>query len=503
MIRSTGVGFSFFAFVVFATALVSRAAEVADISAPEGCSATHHTLVLDGKSIGYEATAGTLTIRDDQDKAIASMFYVAYVADHGNGELHRPITFFNNGGPGSATIWLHLGSFGPMRIRTNAPDITPSPFQFGPNDESLLDKTDMVFLDAIGTGYSRTLGDATGRQFWSVDSDVDTFVRGISRYLTIDGRWNSPKFLFGESYGTTRSAALVYALQRRGIEFNGVVLLSSTLNYTVRTPGLDLIDVGYVPSFAAAAWYHNKLSPRPADLAAYLREVRRWSAGPYAAALAKGTDITPEETDAIARQMSAYIGVSVDFVKKCRLRVSYNRFCKELLRDEHLTIGRFDGRFKGIDADDAGEAFDHDPSETSVSGPFVAALHAYLEQDLGYHTDLAYRHPVQEILDTWDYHHKAPGSAKAQTQPDVAVDLAAAMRENPTLKVFSLNGLFDLGTPFFETEFDFKHMDIAPPILGNLRYGYYPAGHMIYLSDEARKLARADLQRFYDDAAPQ
>ncbi|MBV9748700.1 MAG: peptidase S10, partial [Acetobacteraceae bacterium] len=266
----------------------------------ETASVSHGSVTVNGRAIAYTATAGTVTIRDDEGKPTASMFYVAYTADGARHNPNRPVTFFYNGGPGSSSMWLHLGSLAPVRVFTDAPNPSRNaPFNLGPNPDSLIDKSDLVFVDAIGTGYSRPLGDAKGTQFWGVDQDADAFARGIQRYLSINDRWNSPKFLFGESYGTTRSGALAYQLQDRGVQLNGVVLLSSILNYGIRTPGFDNLYVTYLPSYAATAWYHNRLQNKPADLEAFLREVRGYARGPYLAALAKGQDITPQELDAV------------------------------------------------------------------------------------------------------------------------------------------------------------------------------------------------------------
>jgi carboxypeptidase C (cathepsin A) len=477
------------------------------VTAPvrEIASVTHHSITIDGAAVPYEATAGTLTLRDDDGKPSASMFYVAYTAENGKGNPKRPITFFYNGGPGSASPWLHLGSFGPMVIQTDSPNATHNPpFTLSPNNDSLLDRTDMVFLDAIGAGYSRPLGDAKGEKFWGVDQDVDAFARAITRYITVNHRWNSPKFLFGESYGTTRSAALVFALQRQGVQFNGVSLLSSILNYGIRNAGFDRIYIGYLPSYAAAAWYHNKLAKKPADLPAFLQEVRAWAAGPYLTALEKGSDLSPQESDAIARQLSAYTGLSVQFLQENHLRVSLSRFRKELLRDQHRTLGRYDARFTGIDADDGGDTPEFDASSTGITGAYIGALHHYLETDLQFRSDLRYWPSGPEINVKWDWHHKPPtatpgGTGQAQTQPAVVLDLSAAMRENPHLQVFSLNGWYDMATPFFETEFDLKHMGLEPALMKNIRFAYYPAGHMVYLNRDALKQMKADVAKFYDD----
>jgi carboxypeptidase C (cathepsin A) len=476
---------------------------VATAPVKEAKAVTHHTITVDGKPIAYDATAGTLTLRDYQGKPMASMFYAAYVVDSGPGDHRRPVTFFYNGGPGSATLWLHLGSFGPVRIVTDAPESTPGPpFRLETNEDTLLGKSDLVFLDAIGTGYSRSLGDTKEDKFWGVDPDIDAFARAITRYVTLNDRWNSPKFLFGESYGTPRTAGLVYALQNQGMQFNGVTLLSSILNYGSMDRGFDRRFVSYLPTFAAAAWYHGKINPKPADLPAFLREVRAYAAGPYLLALDKGQNLPDDEAEAVAQRVSAYTGLSVAFLKQNHLRVGPGRFRKELLRDEHRTVGRYDSRFLSIDEDDAGETPEIDPSSYYTNGPFVAAFHDYVATQLNYHTDLDYRLHAADAIRKWDWHHKAPGDDDPEHDIDMALDLAAALRDNPHLQVLSLNGWYDMATPFFQTEYDLGHMLLDPTLRDHVHLAYYPSGHMVYLNHEAMKLMRADVARFYDLAAP-
>ncbi len=477
-------------------------ADIATAPIHEQSQNTHHVWTAGGHAIPYTATAGTLTIRDDEGKPIASMFYVAYVADHGKGDTRRPVTFFYNGGPGSSTLWLHMGSLGPVRIHTDSPQATRSaPFDLEPNEYSLIDKSDLIFLDAIGTGFSRPLGDTKTSDFWGVDQDLDAFTRGIARYVTANDRWNSPKFLFGESYGTTRSAGLSYMLQDHGVQLNGVTLLSSILNYGIRQPGYDQTYIAYLPSFAATAWYHNRLQNRPADLPAFLAEVRAWAQGPYSAALAKGQDLSVAERDTIARQLSTYTGLSPQFLVNANLRVDLNRFRAELLRDQGQILGRYDSRFTGYNPDAGSEAAEYDPSDTGITGTFVAAFQSYLSSELDYHSELTYRPTNYNRALVWDWKHKAPGSNYPQNNPDVAVDLGAAMRENPHLKVESLNGWYDMATPFFGTEYDLKHMELPPSLQSNLRFSYYPSGHMVYLNPEALRSLKTDVARFYDDAA--
>ena len=476
-------------------------ADIATAPIHEISRSTHHVWSAGAAAIPYTATAGTLTIRDDEGKPIASMFYVAYTADRSE-KTRRPVTFFYNGGPGSSTLWLHMGSLGPVRIHTDSPQATHNaPFDLAPNADSLIDKTDLVFLDAIGTGFSRPLGETKIEAFWGVDQDLDAFSRGIARYITLNDRWNSPKFLFGESYGTTRSAGLAYMLQDRGIQLNGVTLLSSVLNYGRQQPGYDHGYVTYLPSYAATAWYHNRLANRPADLPAYLAQVRAWARGPYEAALAKGDDISPQEKADVARQLSIYTGLPVQFLLNANLRVDLDRFRAEILRDQGQIVGRYDSRFTGFNPDAGSDRTEYDPSDTGITGAFVAAFQSYLADQLDFHTDMTYRPTNYNRELHWDFKHKAPGSNYPQNAVDVAIDLGAAMRENPHLKLESLNGWYDLATPFFNTEYDIAHMELPPQIKANIRFSYYPSGHMVYLNPEALRQLKADVARFYDDAA--
>jgi len=459
-------------------------------------------VTVDGRRLGYTATAGTLTVRDTEGKPTASMFYVAYTLDGVKPGTKRPITFFYNGGPGSPSFWLHMGSFAPVRLRTTNPEfVKPAPFDFGPNPDTLLDKTDIVFLDTMGAGYSRSLGDTKPSAFYGVDEDADVFAKAIIRYATKYGRWNSPKFLLGESYGTLRSGALAYQLQDRGMALNGVVLLSSIMNYGYRQPGLDQVYINYLPSYAATAWYHNRIANRPADVATIVAQARDFANGPYAAAMAKGQTITPAERDAVARRMSELTGLSVDFIKRANLRVDLARFQKELLRDRRETIGRFDSRYTGIDADAAGERPESDASSDAISGAFIGTFMDYLTHTLGYKTEMPYRLSARDADGwTWNWKHDAPGRGGEQNNPNTAVDLGAAMRTNPYLKVLSLNGWYDMATPFFGTEFDLNHMMLEPAQQGNLSFRYYPAGHMTYLNPEALRQMKRDLARWYDEA---
>ncbi len=466
----------------------------------EQSSVTGHTLALNGQTIHYTATAGNLLLRDDKDKPNGSMFYVAYTKD-GTDATSRPITFLYNGGPGSSTLWLHMGSFGPMRIETASPEATPpAPYHLVPNQYSLLDKSDLVFVDAMGTGFSRPVDKGTLKDFLGVDPDVRAFNLFITRYLTVNQRWNSPKFLIGESYGTTRSAALAYSLQQSGISLNGVVLISSILNYGDGAAGTDTEYIGYLPSFAAIAWYHDKLANKPADLQAFLEQVRAYARGPYAEALWQGENLSPTEEDQVAQKLSQLTGISAKYWKQANLRVSASNFRKELMRGDRRTLGRYDARFEGIDMNAIGAAPSYDPSDTGITGAFVAAFQNYLTGDLKFKSDETYKATAYGPDFKWSWKHKAPDSHGQQHMPDVALDLGAAMRENPHMQLFSANGYFDLATPFFKTEFDISHMELDPSLRKNIQFHYYPSGHMIYLNVDALKQLKGDLSQFYAGA---
>lgn len=469
-------------------------APIREVSVP-----SRHSATIGGRAVAYTATAGTVTIRDDDGKPTASMFYVAYTT----GAPNRPVTFLYNGGPGSSTLWLHMGSVAPVRVRTDSPAATAGPpFALANNPESLLDTSDLVFVDAIGAGFSRPLGDTKLQALWGTDADIDAFARGIERWLTINDRWNAPKFIFGESYGTLRSGGLAYRLAQDGVQLNGVVLLSSIMNYGRRSPGLDQDLINYLPSYAATAAYHHRI-PAPADLPAFLAQARTFARGPLAQALAQGQDLPDAERTAIAQQMASFTGLSAKFILDSDLRVDLGRFRKELLRDQRRTLGRYDSRFTGIDVDAIGESPEYDASDTGITGAFVSSFHHYLARDLGFSTAMTYRPTYYSPTLKWDFSHRAPGSrggGATQALADTALDLSAAMRENPHLLVYSLNGLYDMATPFFGTEYDLAHLQIDRSLRPNLRFAYYPSGHMVYLDTAALHTLKADLARFYADA---
>jgi carboxypeptidase C (cathepsin A) len=467
---------------------------------PETTSVTKHDLTVGGQVIHYTATAGNLLIRDDQDRPNASLFYTAYTQDGADAKT-RPVTFFYNGGPGAATIWLHMGSFGPVRVVTRSPEASgPAPYAWVQNEYSLLDKSDLVFIDAPLCGFSRIVGKGTVKDFAGTDQDIQAFRRFIERYITANQRWGSPKFLFGESYGTTRSAGLIAALQNDGVPFNGVVLLSSILNYSIRNPGYDNESIGYLPSFAAIGYYYKKVKTTE-TLANWIQQAREFARGPYAQALAQGDRLPQAEFDSIATRIAAFTGVKVDYVREAKLRIAASRFRKELLRDDERTLGRYDARFMGWDPDAAGEGPGFDPSDTGISGVFVGAFHDYIQRELKYMSQEPYYTSGPGVSQAWEFKHRVEGPGRGeQSSPDTAVDLADAIRKNPRLRVFSANGYFDLATPFFATEYDLNHMSLPAKLVQNVEFGYYPAGHMVYLNVDALKQMKADMAKFYAES---
>jgi carboxypeptidase C (cathepsin A) len=470
-------------------------------AAAPAAASIRQRLTLGGKPIAYTATAATIDLKDAKNETAARMFYVAYTAD-GADPKQRPVTFLFNGGPGSASLWLHMGSFGPMRVETpDAQPAPPPPYRLIENSESLLDRTDLVFVDAVGTGFSRIVGKGDPKDFYGTDQDVAAFGQFIERWVSANNRWNSPKFLIGESYGTTRGAALLLYLEQKGMAFNGAVFVSSYLNAWDDLNGPpfsnDRAYQLYLPTLAATAWHYKKVDPRLAALAVFLDDVRKFSLGDYGLALAKGANLDAATKAKIAARLHAYTGLPEAYILNANLRIDPSRFQKELLRGERRTVGRLDGRYQGIDHDAAGEKPEYDPSGTAIASAYTAALNAHVRGTIGYKTDDLYKPTnYEEVGKDWDDRHRTDfGRAP---MPDVAEDLRAAMTINPSLRLFAANGYYDFATPFFETEYTIAHMGLDPSLEKNIAYGYYPSGHMMYLHEPSLKQMKADLARFYD-----
>lgn len=467
---------------------------------------TRHVAHVAGQTIQYTARAGTISLHDAKEQLSARMFFVAYTKD-GADPNRRPVTFFYNGGPGSSTIWLHMTSFSPVRIATaNAAVTKGPPFTLGANSYSLIDKSDLVFVDAPNTGYSRVIGAGQPKDFMGVDQDGRAFSQFIQRYISTFGRWNSPKFLFGESYGTTRDCVLVNMLQTAGVQMNGVVLLSSVLNFGLGGGGGfggpavatgDWSYVFYLPTEAATAWYHKKANAHGKSLDAFLKDVESFALGRYFHALAQGSDLSRAEYDGIVRQLHDDLGLSEDYVRASNLRIPYPRFEKELFRDQATIMGRYDSRFMTYDLDNAADRSAWDPSDVAISGAIVGAFNNYIRGTLHYNSDLRYRPTAYggELGAPWDMHH-----AGNDPPANVAPDLAEAIAQNPHLRVFSANGRYDFATPYFATVYTLTHLGIPPALQKNIRFGFYESGHMVHLNPATIGTFKNDLARWYDDA---
>lgn len=462
-------------------------------------SVTQHRVTVDGETIRYTATAGTLFLRDDDGEPEASIFYVAYTRDGVDDAAERPVTFTFNGGPGSSSVWLHLGAFGPRRVTfPDASQPEPPSYEIVDNAHSLLDETDLVFIDPVSTGYSRALGEAESKQFLGVEEDVEAVYEFIRRWSTRNGRWNSPRFLAGESYGTTRAAALVNHAQDQGMFFNGVVLVSSILNFqTARfETGNDLPYMLFLPTYAATAWYHDALPERPDDLRAFLDEARQFALTTYGPALLKGDDLDGDERERVVAGLHRFTGLSRAFIEQSNLRVGIFRFTKELLRDDRRTVGRLDSRFRGIDSDAAGERFEHDPSYTAILGPYTAALNDYVREELEFEEERNYEILSGEVNRKWNWDVKGRSG-----YINVAEDLREAMSTNTHLRVLIANGYYDLATPFFATEYTVDHLGLEPALRDHVKLTYYPAGHMMYIHPPSLEKLKKDLAGFIRNAS--
>src|ERR1700689_3893927 len=469
------------------------------------------TVTIGGQALSYQAIAGTLIVhpkdwddvpqdpKSDRDSpaaategtdaknpnAEASMFYVAYFKSGGG---QRPITFLYNGGPGSATVWLHLGAFGPRHIVTATDAHTPAaPYSLVNNGSSLLDVSDLVFIDAPGTGFSRIAGKNKEKAFYGLDPDAHAFAEFISQFLSKYGRWNSPKFLFGESYGTPRSAVLINELESdRSIDFNGVILLSQILSFDLSpdrptsNPGIDTPYETVLPTYAATAWYHHKLSGDHPDLPALLAEVEQFAMGDYARALAAGSDLPAAERTAIAQRLHDYTGLPIEYILKADLRIDGGEFRQTLQSAEEMTTGRFDTRFSGPDIDPLSQRANYDPQSSALSSAYVSAFNDYSRKELHWTPDEAFK-PSIGTFRTWNFSHAQPG----QTPPipsgmpaNVLPDLANAMKINPTLKVQLTAGYFDLATPFYQGVYEMHHLPMPAKLQSNIEYQFYDSGHM-------------------------
>jgi carboxypeptidase C (cathepsin A) len=473
---------------------------------------TKHSLTIEGIEIRYTVTCGTMVLKEEAEKKgekegesegerpRASIFFVAYTRDGMDDPSKRPLTFSFNGGPGSSSVWLHLGLLGPHRVLLDDEGFAfPPPYKLVNNYYSLLDQTDLVFIDPVSTGFSRAVPGEKPKQFHGFKKDIESVGDFIRLYTTRYQRWNSPKFIIGESYGTTRAAGLSGYLQdRHGMYLNGIMLISSILNFQTADfhPGNDLPYILFLPTYCATAWFHQRLNEDlEKDLNSTLREVEAFALGDYSHALMQGDNLQGEERLEVINKLAGYTGLSKEYIKHTNLRIGIFRFTKELLRHQSRNVGRLDSRFTGIDRDSAGETFESDPSLNNIIGPYTATLNDYVRGELKFESDLPYE-ILTERVHPWSY-------AEFENEyVNVAETLRKAMTTNPHLKVYVANGYYDLATPYLATQYTFNHLGLDTSLQGNLRLGYFAAGHMMYIHIPSLVKLKAELVDFMNWSIP-
>ncbi len=460
----------------------------------DNISTTQHTVRIGNETVAYTARAGTIVMKDEEGTPKANIFFVSYTKD-GADPATRPITYTFNGGPGSSAVWLHMGAFGPKRVnyRDDEGHAAAPPYRLVDNEDSILDVTDLVFIDPVTTGFSRAIPFKEAEKFHGVDADIQSVGDFIRLWTTRYSRWSSPKYIAGESYGTTRAAGLSGYLQRQGMYLNGIVLISSILNFGTAgfDSGNDLPYILFLPTYAATAWYHHKL---PADLQTksvdqVAAEAERFALGEYTDALMQGDRLDATRRKDIASKLARLTGLSSDFIDRANLRIRIDRFDKELLRDQRRTVGRLDSRFTGIDLDAAGERPEYDPSMAAISGEYTAVLNDYVRRELKFESDLPYEILTDKVR-PWSYD-------RAQNRyVDTGETLRGAMSSNPYLRVFVANGYYDLATPFAATKYTFARMGLDPEIRKNLSMDFFAGGHMMYIDRTAHAKLKKDVADF-------
>lgn len=465
-------------------------------------SVTKHSITIDGKRIDYTATAGTMLLRSEQNEPMALYGFTAYTKNDVADPSTRPIMFAYNGGPGSSSVWLHMGVLGPKRTVVNDPGFTPAaPYRLEDNNYSILDVADLVMIDPVGTGISRPIGEMTGKDFWGVDQDMRTVSLFIKQFVTKNNRWNSPKYILGESYGTLRSAAVANYLEGRlGMALNGVVMVSAvfdirTLNFE---EGDDISYPMFLPTYAATAWYHDKVPNKPESLEQFIQECREFTVGEYASALMKGDQLSDAEREQIVDRLAYFTGLSKDYIRAADLRINDAEFLQELLRDEGLTVGRLDSRYKGINQDPLSQRRQYDPQSSAISPAYKTTFMDYYYNQLGVNPDVSYNFSARDGFRdfSWDWTHSANGRGGRLHPTNTGVDLAEVMTKNPNLQVLVLNGYYDVATPFYGVEYSIHHLGLEPEIKKNIIMEYYEAGHMMYTHKPSLIKFKKDVAEF-------
>lgn len=482
------------------------AAQAADAPKPAPPSATQtetppvvtkHSIRVGSRTLNYTVTAGFMPIKNREGELEARIFFQAYTLDSAINQKNRPLMFSFNGGPGSASVWLHLGALGPKRVRMQDDGMMPPPpYELVDNEQTWLDQTDLVFIDPVGTGYSRATKPELNQKFFSLRGDTESVGEFIRLYLSKNERWLSPLFLVGESYGTTRAASLSSYLFEKGIAFNGIVLVSTVMNFqTLRfAEGNDLPYVLIFPSYAATGWYHKKL---PADLLSkslpeVLREAEDFAAGELSSALMKGDRMSQTEKQSIIDKFARLTGLDKQFVENSNLRVKLDRFNKEILRAQKRTTGRLDSRFVGINKDAAGEGTDFDPSLTAIRPPYTAAFNDYVSRDLNFKIDAEY-YILGGGVTGWTYNSD-------NEYADTSDRLRSAMMRNPFMKIFVASGYYDMATPYYAAEYTFANMNLDPVLRKNISVDYYESGHMMYIEKNSLAKLKRDVTVFLQNA---
>ena len=461
------------------------------------------SVTINGKTISLASETGTVQLRDENDKPIALFGFTHYKKSNSN--ENRPIVFAFNGGPLSASFWLHFGILGPKRIVINDPKYTkPAPYTVVNNEFSILDKADLVMIDPVGVGFSKPIGESKWEDFWGVDQDIRSIGLFIEQFIIRSEKFNAPKYLLGESYGTFRNAGLVKYLQDKGIAMNGVIMVSAVfeLQHLLFGPGDDVAYLIHFPTYAATAWYHNKVKDKGESLESFLQNVRSFTENEYATALLKGNQLSLSDREAVAQKLADFSGLSKDYWLNADLRVTNSEYFQELLRDEVRTVGRLDSRFTGINEDLLSQSAFTDPTSDAISAPYISAFKDYLYNDLNVRKDLSYTTSTGSRKDfKWDWKHSGNVIWNAQTAVSTLPDMVSAMKRNPNLKILILNGYFDLATVFYGVEYSINHMGLGAELKKNIIMKYYEAGHMMYTHRPSMQKFKKDVDEFLDQTS--